>query len=180
MDCLIKDDEKGFTIIEMVVSAAIGMLIIGIGLSLFYVQRKSFSIQEQLSEMQQNLRAAMDIMSREIRMAGYGTTATDIFTASDPDTVTFYSDIDDNGSDDEITFSFDQGDHQLTRNTQPVAENIDALSFTYGTDATTGATNTVTITITARTSKKDPALIRAGNDGYRRGTLTSIIDVRNQ
>ena len=189
MDCLIKDGKKGFTLIEMLVSIAIGTLIMGIGLSLFYAQRKSFSVQEQISEMQQNLRAGMHVMSREIRMAGYGTTSTNIFTVFETGTITFYADLDDDGTAEEITYKYDVGDSEIERKeeeppsgpwTQPIAENIDVLSFSYGTDIITGATNAVTISITARTSKSDPGLAVNGNDGYRRRTLTSIVEVRNQ
>lgn len=167
---------QGFTIIEMVVSVAIGMLILWVALSLFYYQRKSFTVQEQLSEMQQNLRAAMDMMSREIRMAGYGTTSTNVVTVSDTGTITFSYDSDNDGDLEQITFDLDQGDLQITRNTQPIAENIEALSFTYG-NTSSGATDTVTIAITARTDKTDPNYT---GDGYRRGTLTSTVKLRNQ
>lgn len=178
---LFKDSEQGFTIIEMIVSLVIGMLILGIALSLFYVQRKSFGIQEQLTQMQQNMRVGMDIMSREIRMAGYLATSTPAFSLTEAGTVTFNCDIDGDDVAEQIRYGLDKAGLQIERkeNTggpQPIAENIVALSFIYGT-ATTGNTNTVTISITARTDKSDPSF---KGDGYRNGTLTSIIDIRNE
>lgn len=250
-----KRNNQGFTIIEMIVSVAIGMLILWVTLSLFYYQRKSFTVQEQLSEMQQNLRAAMDIMSREIMMAGYKAGTTSVFSESSAGTITFICDIDSDiatplntynapvgtttiyvsltpdsdfsidSSDyiylsegtkteivlsnsggshltgepdpiflnsglvysyntgsatvrtvEQITFGLDKGELQITRNTQPLAENIETLSFTYG-NTSAGTTDTVTIAITAKTDKSDPHYT---GDGYRRGTLTSTIKLRNQ
>ena len=38
----------------------------------FISQQKSFTVQNRVAEMQQNLRQAVEYMSRDIRMAGYG------------------------------------------------------------------------------------------------------------
>ena len=57
----------------------------------------------------------------------------------------------------------------LHRNKQPVAENIESLNLTYGAD-------TVTIQLTARTSKTDPGY---SGDGYRRKTMASTVKLRN-
>lgn len=160
------------------------MLVIWVGLRLFYYQRKAFTVQEQLSEMQQNLRAATVIMAREIRLAGYiyGSTTTNAITVSDTDTITFlYSTGTDTVLDRTVTFGLDAADLQITRkqdsgSSQPLAENIEALSFAYGNNAA-GATNTVEFSITARTDRSDP---HYGGDGYRRGSLTTKIRLRNQ
>ncbi len=169
-------NKQGFTVVELVVSVAIGSVLLGIAISMFNVQRKAFSLQDQKTEMRQNMRAAMDYMSREIRMAGYGTTTTNVFTVTGTNTITFSSDIDNDTNLDQITYGFDSAELQIVRNTQPIAENIESLSFVYGTDSA-GNTNAVTVAITARTVKSDPTYI---GDGYRRGTLTSTIDIRNR
>ncbi len=176
-----KTDNQGFTIIELIVSLAIGLFIFGILLKLFYVQRETFSIQGQLAEMEQNMRAAIDIMSRDIKMAGHGTTSTEIFTISDTGTVTFLVDYDSDGTLEAIRFNLDNDDLEIERRVdtdtpQPIVDNIESLVFGYGTDPDTGATNTVTISVSGRTSKSDGNYM---GDGYRRGTLTSIIKIRN-
>ena len=38
----------------------------------FISQQKSFTVQNRVAEMQQNLRQAVEYMSRDIRLAGYG------------------------------------------------------------------------------------------------------------
>ena len=60
--------------VELLVAMAIGLVVLSAMYSVFTIQNKTFSKQEQIVEMQQNTRAAMDMMSREIRMAGYDPT----------------------------------------------------------------------------------------------------------
>lgn len=51
---------------------SISLLILASLGTVFLSQLRTYNVQEQLIEMTQNARAAMDFMSREIRMAGYG------------------------------------------------------------------------------------------------------------
>ena len=61
----------GFTLIELLVAMAISGIVMAGVYSVFYTQQKSSRAQEQVSAMQQNLRAGMYFMMREISMAGY-------------------------------------------------------------------------------------------------------------
>ncbi|MEJ2656234.1 MAG: prepilin-type N-terminal cleavage/methylation domain-containing protein [Desulfobacterales bacterium] len=61
---------QGFTMVELLVAMAVALLAIGAIYSTFLNQYKSYRIQEETAEMQQNLRIAMLYMEREIRMAG--------------------------------------------------------------------------------------------------------------
>ena len=64
--------QDGVTLIELVIALAIsGVLIAGI-YRMFIHQQKSYATQEQVADMQQNVRVAINRMLREIRMAGYG------------------------------------------------------------------------------------------------------------
>ena len=63
--------KDGFSLIELIVSIAISGIALVVITTTFVSQSQSYYIQEQLVEMQQNARAAMDIMTREIRMAGF-------------------------------------------------------------------------------------------------------------
>ncbi len=249
------DNEYGFTLVELLVGLVLTVIILSTAVKLLISQRKAFSVQEQVSEMQQYIRSAMDIMTREIRMAGCMVTGTSTIRTSGTSTITFLGDIDSDiaatlvtnanagttvvfvsltpdsnysiastdyiyisdgnrtevtpsdssashlvGEPDPIylssgllysyiagsttvrtvenvTFSHDTANLKIYRNSQPLAENIEFISLTYGTNTVTGATNTVTIAITGRTANIDP---NYSGDGYRRGTLTSIIKLRNQ
>lgn len=63
---------KGFTLIEILVSLAIlGIVLAGI-YSVYRMQHKSYIVQEQVAEMQQNERIALQMITRDIRTAGLG------------------------------------------------------------------------------------------------------------
>ncbi|TET85157.1 MAG: prepilin-type N-terminal cleavage/methylation domain-containing protein [Desulfobacteraceae bacterium] len=64
-------NEKGFTLVELLVAMTVGGIVMA-GISMAYrSQQKSALVQDQVCAMQQNLRASMQLMEREIRMAGY-------------------------------------------------------------------------------------------------------------
>ncbi len=62
---------KGFTLIELMVAVLISVFIMMAIYMTFASQEKSQITQKQITEMQQNIRAAMHIMASEIRLAGH-------------------------------------------------------------------------------------------------------------
>jgi len=92
----------GFTILELLIAMAIGLLVLGALYGVFTFQNKTLSNQEQIVELQQNARAAMDMMTREISMAGYnpahmsGTTMPQI-SAATANSISFVADLNGNG-----------------------------------------------------------------------------------
>ena len=64
-------NNKGFTIVELLVAIAITGIVMAGVYSVYYAQQKSAMVQEQVAAMQQNLRAALYFLEREIRIAGY-------------------------------------------------------------------------------------------------------------
>jgi hypothetical protein len=58
--------------LEAIISTALLGLIVAAGLSLYLTQQKQWVVQEQIADMQQNLRVSMDELSRNGRMAGCG------------------------------------------------------------------------------------------------------------
>jgi prepilin-type N-terminal cleavage/methylation domain-containing protein len=65
-------EKKGFTLIELVVAMVLSFILIGAIYGTFTSQQKSYTVQDQVAETQQNARMAMNILMRDIRMAGYG------------------------------------------------------------------------------------------------------------
>jgi prepilin-type N-terminal cleavage/methylation domain-containing protein len=66
-----KKSHQGFTLIELVVAMVISLVVMGAIYGTFKSQEDSFVIQDQVAAMQQNLRGAMYVMTRDIQMAGF-------------------------------------------------------------------------------------------------------------
>ena len=61
----------GFSIVEMMVAIALGLLLIGITASIWVTNKKSYTLQEDLGRIQENARFALHFLEYDIRMAGY-------------------------------------------------------------------------------------------------------------
>jgi prepilin-type N-terminal cleavage/methylation domain-containing protein len=66
------EQRAGFTLIELVVAMALGLLVIAALASLFKTGLHSTMLVTQRAETQQNMRAAVDLMVKDISMAGAG------------------------------------------------------------------------------------------------------------
>jgi len=75
MDTFIKhfntDNKKGFTLVELLVAMAVTVIVAGAAVSSYMNQQENQLSQKQIVEMQQNMRAALYVMTMELRMAGY-------------------------------------------------------------------------------------------------------------
>jgi prepilin-type N-terminal cleavage/methylation domain-containing protein len=65
----------GVTLIELLVALIIFGIAIGAIYRVFIVQTKGYTVQDQVVEVQQNIRGAMEIIERDLRMAGFHTNA---------------------------------------------------------------------------------------------------------
>lgn len=204
---LTRINNRGFTLAELLIGLFVSAVVMTTILSAYYSQNKSYAVQEQVAAMVQNLRAAMDIMIREIRMAGYdptGTANAGIVTANTT-SITITEDLDGDGSvagDENITYALadsdGDGDNDLERNNNLIAENIDALDFLY-LDETNNPTavpseiRAVQITMVAKTGRGDRGYVDSVvytnqqgtgilgpiNDNSRRKRLTAEVRCRN-
>jgi prepilin-type N-terminal cleavage/methylation domain-containing protein len=68
-----KAKNQGFTLVELLVAMAIATVILTAIFSTFKSQQDSYVVQSQLAMTQQNVRGAMQLISRDIQMAGYYT-----------------------------------------------------------------------------------------------------------
>jgi type IV pilus assembly protein PilW len=160
---------KGVTLTELLVALALTGIVAGAIYNIFISQGKAYTIQSEVAEMQQNLRAGIFMMEREIRMVGYDPTrAADaqILTAA-PGQLEFTADLNDDGVTDDpnehmiytlYDTDADGTNDALGRNdvnsgagTQLLAENIDQLNYVY-LDGSRNALNDMTTPV-------DPAVL---------------------
>jgi prepilin-type N-terminal cleavage/methylation domain-containing protein len=276
---------KGVTLIELLIALVISAILIAGIYRTFIHQQKSYATQEQVADMQQNVRAAINRMMREIRMAGFGNLTavlpvtfpgvgrtyadvvnidapvaaaltivsaiggTAILLAQPEDVVVGFGklvsnqiqvssladfDISSNPNEKYISIggleshcitAIDVPNKILTLNTdvgnmytcgstsvyairaisytiipdasgrpilkrdentgggfQPMAENIESIEFRNpdGSIPLNPNSASMQVTVTARTDRPDPELVKGGGDGYRRRQITSIILERNR
>ena len=153
----------GYTMVELMMAVLVSGLLMGAIYASFKSQNDSYVQQDEISAMQQNLRIAGDMLTREIRLAGYdqlgGVGGATVLTAA-PTIIKFASDsVDINaliGNDEQVSFGFlmpgsdanndgiaDAGIDSLYRlqddedanDPAPVADNIEAIGFAYAYDA---------------------------------------------
>ncbi|OGP81482.1 MAG: hypothetical protein A2Z08_05150 [Deltaproteobacteria bacterium RBG_16_54_11] len=65
-----KKKEAGVTLIELMIVLVIAAILVAGIYSLFITQSRSYSVQDQVAGVQQDARVALNIMARDIRMAG--------------------------------------------------------------------------------------------------------------
>jgi prepilin-type N-terminal cleavage/methylation domain-containing protein len=259
---------KGITLIELLVALVIAGILIAAIYRTFIGQQKTYTVQEQVVDTQQNVRSGINRMMREIRMAGFGasmvlpgftvngqtfnnvvnpdTPVADSLTivsatgsttlalagipASNMITVNSLTDSQGNTLVDTgdrryisiggvesyaitniagttitlggiLTYNhpvntpvfgirairYQVVDATLLRdeNTgaggQALADNIESFEFKNpdGSIPLNPNSTSMQVTVTARTDRPDPELLKGGGDGYRRRQITSHIHMRN-
>ena len=69
-----RNGERGMTLTELMVGLVMGMIIIAGIYSVLYTSQQANAITEQTVELQQNGRVAMELISQDLKVAGFGTT----------------------------------------------------------------------------------------------------------
>ncbi len=202
--------KKGITLIELLVALVISAIVIAAIYRLFIVQTRAYTVQDHAVEVQQNVRSTMEILLRDLRMTGYD----DDSLAS---TVTIPTAIVPPLADNSIRVNYEYFDataaqyrrhtvqyrvdgttlnRQIDRNppgdsvTEPLLENVVALTFTYGIDTNDdGAVDSwvnaagagvskviaVSVTLTGRPDQTNPDVQARVSPR----TLTSAVTFRN-
>ncbi|MFV0438913.1 MAG: PilW family protein [Desulfopila sp.] len=137
---------QGFTLVEILLALAISGIIMSAIYGAYIAQQRTYLAQEDVVEMQQNIRAATYIMVNDLRMAGYanGSGAFATIRTADLNAVEVSFDLDGDGSTSQANevIRYDlypsDGILKLGRNEvngglgrQSVAENFDYLEFEY-------------------------------------------------
>ena len=64
-------NDRGFSLIELLIAMAVGLIVLAAVSALFSIQSKHLADSEIIAELHQNTRIAIEMMVREINMAGY-------------------------------------------------------------------------------------------------------------
>jgi len=150
----VKNKKSGFTLVEIMVSMVISSLVIAGVYGVYTIQQRSYTVQEQVTELQQRLRSAVDFMTRDMRMAGYNPDGACDVNKETNGILTWTSDnfsfqYCENGEMNRIVYSMDGSDLVRTLTVgsagsgvpRKIAEGVDAIEFQYlaGNRASTAA-----------------------------------------
>jgi prepilin-type N-terminal cleavage/methylation domain-containing protein len=145
--------KAGFTIIELLVTLSISSILIAAAYRTFTAQHKVYHVQNEVMEMQQGVRIAMDILARDIRMAGFSSTVSlsnpiainpveeGIRNGTDSIAVQYQYNgvertiayfVDDDADEPHLIRRVVEGDNELSA--VPLSNNIRDLQLTYGMD----------------------------------------------
>jgi type IV pilus assembly protein PilW len=205
--CLTKcpfGSKKAFTLVELLVALAMASMFMAATMTIADMSIKTYAAQERVSDAQQSLRAAMDLMIRDIRMAGYdpmavshgptpgigiiAATGTMLQISAD-----LNADRQDNGGIENLTYFCDAQGRRLRQQEGPkpavtldrmrnktypqtFIENVSALEFSYydGQNEPTTEIEEIVSVVVSLTVENK----NNGGDTFRR-TLTARINCRN-
>lgn len=189
--------QGGFTLVELLVALSVAGLVMYAVYSIYTAQQRVYNAQLAVTEMQQNMRAAVNLLSHEIRMAGYydrdkygtGEDIARILEAT-PEVFAFTADFNDNGkvNDPGENILFDQyisgnGVPVLGRSTtgaraghQPAVDFVEHVRFSYlnqDNEPTTDIAkiHTVLVDLVVRASRLDPFFINTATYTAADGTV---------
>ena len=188
---LVRWKTSGFTFVETLLALTIGGLILSGLLHLCIIQPRLSEAQETIRGMVQNARVALEVMTHELRMAGYNPIGVNFDSVTyTPTQLHLRADLNGDGNtadpDEDIRYTYDAKTQQIIRadctGQEPLAEHIQAFILT-GLDAQGRPTTVSThirqlrITLTARAAAVGaPATTSHGLNTY---TLTTIVSLRN-
>ena len=194
-------DKQGFTLVELLVAIAItSIVLVSVG-KIFISSSRVYTTQDVAAGVQQRLRAVMNFMVRDIRMAGLDPSGMDIFgiEVASAQNIRFAADRNSNGNldDPDISDGIDESDlekmaYEYDGNNlleqvlykangseefrETLIDNVTGLTFTYFNDAGAASAvlddiRTVVFSMTVRES--------AGRDTPVNRTLTKRVICRN-
>ena len=143
----------GITLIELLIALTILGIVMGGSYRLFVAQSKAYTVQDQVVEVQQGIRSTMEVLLRDLRMAGFDddspnsmvTVPNPIIIGDDSITVSYEYDSTTRYT---VSYARDAVNSRIVRQLitlkddgssvpgpqEIILENVDALNFTYGVD----------------------------------------------
>jgi type IV pilus assembly protein PilW len=199
---------KGMTLIELLVAMIIcGMVVAGI-YRVFIAQSKAYTVQDQVVEVQQSVRSAMEILLRDLRMTGFdydnsplAITIPIATPLSDNSIAVNYEYYDKNTAQYQkhtVAYWRDVASSRMIRQwivndvarpEETLLENVNELNFTYGVDVnddgamdnwvTAGTVGTSKVVAVRATLTARPIQINPDSKIISPRTLVSSVTLRN-
>lgn len=185
-------NNKGITLIEMMIALCIMGLVMAGFYNSFLVQHRTYTAQETITDMNQNARVSVTKMLKELRMAGYkkpGAILNGIPSAN-LTSITVVADLnkdeDLSGIDEQVTYVYNAGEQKITRTandeSEVLCDNVTSFKLSYvladgsttSTPANPGNIRKITVNFTVKSEKPITK-----TEEYSRINLTFDITPRN-
>lgn len=144
---VVRRHERGMSIVELLAAVIIGIFVVMAAMEAYLALQSSTWKQDQITEMQQSGRAAMRVLSEQLRMAGFSLPPTVSAIAganSDPDTVTVWH-MDADGCEATTTAGMaGTGDALVCAGWDLACFNVDQPAYVFDANAGVGEFFTVT------------------------------------
>lgn len=186
-------NHRAYTLIELLVALAVASIFILATLTIADMSIRSYGDQDRVSDAQQSVRAALDLMVRDIRMAGYDpmalshgpTMGIGILAATDTNlqiSADLNADRMDSGDRENLTYFYDAKTKRLRQKRggralpQTFIENVSELHFSYfdangDSPASLGDIVVVVVTLTVQNKYQQ--------GGTFERTMTTRVNCRN-
>lgn len=137
----LKISERGLTLMELLISSVLAVIVAGAGLELYLNQHKTWIIEGQITDMQQNGRVSIEELSNKIMMAGYRLPSgmnPIIGKNTNPDTITILY-LNENGCQAPIEHAMPQPSSELRCDGHDVScFSLDTWAYIYDPSTLTG------------------------------------------
>lgn len=171
-------NQRGVTLVEVLIASFLTVIVGAAAMEFYVTQHKAWLIETEVSEIQQNARAALDAIASTMKMGGYQVGAHPAFEIGQDSIIVYYRN-DSTAHIDTVAYFVDASNPSrpwLMRQfnadaAEPYAENVENMTMTLM------SSRLIELSLVARAGRPDSTII--GGDGYRRRTLTTQIRIRN-
>lgn len=171
-------NQRGVTLVEVLIAAFLTVLVGAATMEFYVTQHKVWLVEAEVSEIQQNARAALDEIASKMKMGGYQVGAHPAFEVGQDSIIVYYRN-DSTAHIDTVSYFIDASNPSrpwLMRqfnagSAEHYAENVENMTMTLR------SSRLIEVSLVARAGRPDSTII--DGDGYRRRTLTTQIRIRN-
>lgn len=172
------NNQRGVTLVEVLIAAFLTIMVGAAAMEFYVTQHKAWLIEQDVSEIQQNARAALDEIAGRMKMGGYQVGVHPAFEVGNDSIVVYYRN-DSTSQVDTAAYFVDFSDparpwlmRQFNNGSvEPFAENVEDLTMSVL------SARLIEVSLVARGARPDSTII--DGDGFRRRTLTTQVRIRN-
>ena len=179
MTIMIRNNEHGSTMVELLAAALMTVIIGGAALDFYVTQHKSWMIESEVAEVQQNARVALDVIADALKMGGYQLPAGHPGFRITDDSITVYYRDEATATVDTVGYFISTSNPRVptlmvwdkNSSAEPLAEYIEDLTVTRLSP------RLLQVSVIGRAQDRDSVLV--AGDGYRRRTYSTRVKLRN-